>query len=50
MSNKKPYIIELCGCDNSTIFEMDLTDSEKALLDRVAGLSVKRVHTVVCLG
>ena len=33
---KKTYIITLEGCDDETVFEMDLTEEEKILLQNVA--------------
>ena len=33
---KKTYIITLEGCDDDTVFEMDLTEEEKILLQNVA--------------
>lgn len=33
---KKTYIITLEGCDDETVFEMDLTEEEKILLENVA--------------
>lgn len=33
---KKTYIITLEGCDDKTVFEMDLTEEETILLQNVA--------------
>ena len=33
---KKTYIITLEGCDDDTVFEMDLTEEEAILLENVA--------------
>ena len=33
---KKTYIITLEGCDDETVFEMDLTEEETILLQNVA--------------
>lgn len=42
------YTIGLYGCDDSTIFDMELTETEKALLDRVAELAEK-THMYGCM-
>jgi hypothetical protein len=36
---KKTYRISIDGCDDSTIFKMDLTDEEADLLYRISVLS-----------
>ena len=33
---KKTYVITLEGCDDETVFKMDLTESETILLEKVA--------------
>jgi len=33
------YTISLLGCDDTTVFDMELTAAEKDLLDKVARLS-----------
>ena len=33
---KKSYVITLEGCDDETVFEMDLTEGEAILLEKVA--------------
>jgi len=38
-SELKLYRIALHGCDDSTIFEMELTDEEFALAERIAAKS-----------
>ena len=39
---KKTYIITLEGCDDETVFEMDLTEEEKILLENVAAKANER--------
>ena len=34
--DKKTYIITLEGCDDETVFKMDLTEGEAILLEKVA--------------
>ena len=36
MEYKKTYIITLAGCDDETVFKMDLTEGEAILLEKVA--------------
>ena len=36
MEYKKTYIITLEGCDDETVFKMDLTEGEAILLEKVA--------------
>ena len=36
MKYKKTYVITLEGCDDETVFKMDLTESEAILLEKVA--------------
>ena len=36
MDKKKTYIITLEGCDDETVFKMDLTEGEAVLLEKVA--------------
>ena len=36
MECKKTYIITLAGCDDETVFKMDLTEGEAILLEKVA--------------
>lgn len=45
---KKKYIIELIGCDDTTSFEMELTQEELNLLTRVSELS-KETSTYGCM-
>lgn len=42
------YIISLHGCDDSTIFEMELTEEEYELLKRVAK-KTEEVSTYMCM-
>jgi len=42
------YTIGLHGCDAETIFDIDLTNTEKAVLDRVAELA-KNTSTYACM-
>ena len=39
---KKTYIITLEGCDDKTVFEMDLTEEEAILLEFVAAKANER--------
>jgi len=32
----KTYEINVCGCDDTTTFDMDLTEAEYEVIDRVA--------------
>ena len=36
MDYKKTYVITLEGCDDETVFKMDLTEGEAILLEKVA--------------
>ena len=36
MEYKKTYVITLEGCDDKTVFKMDLTEGEAILLEKVA--------------
>ena len=36
MEYKKTYVITLEGCDDETVFKMDLTEGEAILLEKVA--------------
>lgn len=42
------YTIELCGCDDSTGFRTELSESEAALLQRIAEMS-KKTSTYGCM-
>ena len=45
---KKTYIIALEGCDDETVFEMDLTEEEKILLQNIAA-KVNETSTYGCM-
>ena len=45
---KKTYIITLEGCDDETVFEMDLTEEEETLLEFVAA-KVNERSTYGCM-
>lgn len=45
---KKTYIIILEGCDDETVFEMDLTEEEKILLQNVAA-KANKTSTYGCM-
>lgn len=48
MEPKHTYEIALCGCDDATIFYMELTQSEYELLKKVAEKS-KETSTYGCM-
>jgi len=45
---KKKYIITLEGCDDSTVFTMELDDKEKELVEEIMHLS-KEASTYQCM-
>ena len=46
--DKKTYIITLEGCDDETVFKMDLTEGEAILLEKVAA-KANETSTYSCM-
>lgn len=38
---KQNIWISLCGCDDTTAFQMEVTEAEKAFVERMCALSVE---------
>ena len=48
MKYKKTYVITLEGCDDETVFKMDLTEGEAILLEKVAA-KANEIATYGCM-
>ena len=48
MKYKKTYVITLEGCDDETVFKMDLTEGEAILLEKVAA-KANKTSTYGCM-
>ena len=48
MEYKKTYVITLEGCDDETVFKMDLTEREAILLEKVA-TKANETSTYCCM-
>lgn len=46
---KKVYQISLVGCDDETVFKMELTDEEYKLLKKLAIKLMRHLHIFACL-